>query len=346
MNRSRLLERFLRYVKVDTTAQEGADTYPSSPGQLVLGRLVADELRAMGLADVQHDSHGIVLATVPATVRRPVPTIAFCAHLDTSPETTGANVKPQVVENYQGGDLTLRGDSSRVIRVADNPELAQMIGKTLITSDGTTLLGGDDKAGVAVIVEAAQWLLEHPEIQHGPIRLVFTCDEEVGRGVDHLEPANVGAVVCYTLDGHGSSMIDVETFSADKATVRIEGVNIHPSIGKGHMTNAVRVAADFLQRLPRSTLSPETTEGRQGFFHPYEIEGGSRKWKSRFFCGILTRSVWQNLLASSIIRRQPALGSFLRRRSTCESRGNTGTWPRDWRRSLGRCRLPNGPWSD
>jgi tripeptide aminopeptidase len=274
MNEQRLLQRFLRYVQVDTTAREGVKTYPSSPGQITLGRMVADELRQAGIEDVVQDEHGIVMATLPTTVENGPPVIAFCAHLDTSPETSGAGVRPQVVANYGGGDLVLPGDPSRVISVAENPELALLIGRTLITSDGTTLLGADDKAGVAAIVEAAVWLAEHPEIRHGRVRLCFTCDEEVGRGVEHLELERLGAAVCYTLDGQGAGMIDVETFSADRANVTIRGVNIHPSIAKGRMTNALRVAANFLQRLPQSTLSPETSEGRQGFLHPYEIHGG------------------------------------------------------------------------
>jgi tripeptide aminopeptidase len=273
MNDERLLERFLRYVKIDTTAREGSETYPSSPGQLELGRLLVAELRAMGLADAGQDENGIVLATVPGTVRRPVPVIAFCAHLDTSPETTGAGVRPQVIRNYRGGDIDLPGDPDRVIRMADNPELEKLIGRTLITSDGTTLLGGDDKAGVAAIMEAAHWLVEHREVEHGDIRLLFTCDEEIGRGVDHIDLKEVGATVCYTLDGQGADAIDVETFSADGAVVTIHGVNIHPSIAKGRMTNAVRAAGYFLERLPRDKLSPETTEERQGFLHPTAISG-------------------------------------------------------------------------
>lgn len=274
MDAERLLERFLRYVRIDTTAREGVDTYPSSPGQLDLGRLLVEELHQMGVADARQTEHGIVLATIPATTNEPVPTIAFSAHMDTSPETSGANVQPQVVRNYPGGDLPLPGDPSRVIRVADNPELSQLLGKTLITTDGTTLLGADDKAGIAAIMEAAAWLIEHPTIVHGPVRLCFTCDEEIGRGVDHIDLAELGAVACYTLDGQGAGDLDVETFSADVAVVTIEGVNIHPSIAKGRMTNALRAAADFLDRLPQRTLSPETTKDREGFLHPYEIHGG------------------------------------------------------------------------
>ncbi|HUT08969.1 MAG TPA: peptidase T [Thermoguttaceae bacterium] len=274
MDRSRLLERFLRYVTIDTTAREGAQEYPSSPGQLELGRMLLDELRTIGIEDARQDEHGVVLATIPPTSDPPGPTIAFCAHLDTSPETPGLGVKPQVIENYAGGHIALPGDPSRVIRTDENPELDQLHGCTLITSDGTTLLGADDKAGVAVIVETAAWLAEHPEIPHGPVRICFTCDEEVGRGVDKLDLKQIGAAACYTLDGQGADTIDVETFSADLAVVTVHGVNIHPSIAKDRMTNAVRAAADFLQRLPRDRLSPETTEDRQGFLHPYEIGGG------------------------------------------------------------------------
>jgi tripeptide aminopeptidase len=274
MNRQRLLQRFLRYVRIDTTAQADAQVYPSSSGQIDLGRLLLAELQAMGLADAKQDQHGIVLASIRATVENTVPTIALCSHLDTSPETSGKDISPQVIENYPGGDLVLPGDINQVIRIADNPELPALQGRTIITSDGTTLLGADDKAGVAIIMETAQWLSEHREILHGPIRLCFTCDEEIGRGVDKLDLAEIGAAVCYTLDGHAGNEIDVETFSADLAVVTIRGVNIHPSIAKGRMTNAVRAAAAFCARLPRDRLTPEVTNGRQGFLHPYDIAGG------------------------------------------------------------------------
>lgn len=270
-----LLDRFCRYVRIDTTAIEGALSYPSSPGQWELGRLLVEELRALGVQQVEHDEHGIVLADLPPTPgRENAPAIALLAHLDTSPETTGKNVRPIVHRNYGGGDIVLPGDSSRVIRVAECPELEQMIGKTLVTTDGTTLLGGDDKAGVAVIMQAVAWLLSHPEVPRGPLRICFTCDEEIGRGVDHLHPVRLNAVAAYTLDGSGVGEIDCETFSADLAVITVRGVNIHPSIAKGKMVNAVRVAGEFVSRLPRTTLSPETTSDRQGFVHPYRIEGG------------------------------------------------------------------------
>jgi tripeptide aminopeptidase len=281
MNRQRLLRRFLRYVKVDTTARPDATVYPSSPGQMRLGRLLVRELQAMGVADARQDSHGIVLATVPGNVGDAAPVIAFCSHLDTSPETTGKGVKPQVIRRYPGGDIPLPGNQNLVIGTADNPELEGLVGRTLITTDGTTLLGADDKAGVAVIMETAGWLMEHPESRHGPVRICFTCDEEIGHGVDHLNLAEIGATVCYTLDGQGTDLIDVETFSADLATVTVHGVNIHPSIAKGRMTNALRAAADFVGRLPRDRLAPETTEDREGFLHPYEMAGGVGEVKVR-----------------------------------------------------------------
>jgi tripeptide aminopeptidase len=274
MNSARLLERFLRYVAVNTTADDTAETYPSSPGQLELGQMLATELSDLGLADARHDDHGLVLATLPANVEGRVPVVAWNAHLDTSPETSGANVRPQIMRAYPGGDIVLPGDPSQVIRVADNPELEQLRGATLITSDGTTLLGADDKAGVAIIMEAATYLQEHPEVPHGPLRILFTCDEEIGHGVDYVDLEQLGAHVCYTLDGAGANTIDVETFSADLATVTVRGVNIHPSIAKGRMVNAVRAAGLFLSRLPRETLAPEASDGRQGFLHPYMIQGG------------------------------------------------------------------------
>jgi tripeptide aminopeptidase len=269
-----LLDRFCRYVRVHTTADENSSTYPSTPGQLELGRMLVEELRAMGLRDAAQDKSGLVLATVPATVQHAPPCIAWNAHVDTSPETTGLNVKPQIHANYDGRDIVLPGDSSKVLRTADNPDLLALKGKTIITTDGTTLLGADDKAGLAVIMEAAAHLAAHPEIPHGPVRVLFTCDEEIGHGVDHVDLKQLGAHVAYTLDGSGAGEIDCETFSADLATVTVHGVNIHPSIGKGRMVNALRLAGMLLDRLPRTCLSPETTDGRDGFLHPYVIEGG------------------------------------------------------------------------
>jgi tripeptide aminopeptidase len=270
---NRLLDRFLRYVQIETTAREGASGYPSSPGQLELGLLLLGELKELGLADAKQSEYGIVVATLKPTIAGRAPIIAFNSHVDTSPETSGAGVKPQVIRDYRGGDLVLPGDPRQVIRVSENPDLERCHGHTLITTDGTTLLGGDDKAGIAVIMETVAHLIEHPEIPHGPIKVCFTCDEEVGHGVDHVDLKELGATVAYTLDGQGAGELDVETFSADLASVTIRGVNIHPAIAKGRMINAVRVAAHFIDLLPREGCSPETTSDREGFLHPYNVEG-------------------------------------------------------------------------
>ncbi|ADB16063.1 peptidase T [Pirellula staleyi DSM 6068] len=274
INSQRLLERFLRYVKIDTTADDSSTTFPSSPGQAVLSKLLAEELRQMGLTDVLVDEFEIVYATVPSNVKHQSPVLALNAHVDTSPETTGKNVNPQVIHHYTGVDLPLPANPEKVLRVSDNPELTALVGKTIITTDGTTLLGSDDKSGVAVIMELANYLVEHPEVPHGDIRLLFTCDEEIGQGVKHVNLERLAADVCYTLDGSGSGEIDVETFSADLATITVKGINIHPSIGKGRMVNAVRGAARFVELMPSDKLAPEVTEGRDGFMHPYTIEGG------------------------------------------------------------------------
>lgn len=272
IDRSRLLERFLTYVREGTSADPDSTAYPSSPGQKRLAERLADELRAMGAEDVEVDRHSLVWATIPATRAGTTPTVALVAHLDTSPEADGENVRPQVVESYAGGDISL--PSGEVIREAGCPALTRLRGKTLITTDGRTLLGGDDKAGVAIIMELAETLLTRPSLPHGRVRLLFTCDEEIGRGTDHIDLQKLDATVAYTLDGGGAGVIDVETFSADAMSVRFVGHNIHPAIAKGRMVNAIRAAADFVATLPRDECSPETTDDRQGFIHPHTVRGG------------------------------------------------------------------------
>ena len=269
-----LLDRFLRYVRIDTQADESSTSYPSTAKQLTLSNLLAEECRAIGLADVTCDEFGIVMASVPATVRHQVPVIAFLAHVDTSPEFTAVNVKPVIHQNYQGGDLVLSGDPSKVIRVSENPDLTRCHGHTLVTTDGTTLLGADDKSGIAVIMSAAAELVKKGSaLKHGVVRLCFTCDEEIGRGTDKVDLKKLGAEVAYTLDGAGTNEIDAETFSADGAVVTVKGINTHTSVAKGAMVNSIRILSAFLSRLPEAQLSPETTEGRQGFLHPYHVEG-------------------------------------------------------------------------
>ncbi|AMV21354.1 peptidase T [Planctomyces sp. SH-PL14] len=278
---STLLERFLRYVQIDTQSDETSSTSPSTAKQLVLSRMLADECRAMGLADVSCDERGIVMATVPSNVPHDAPMIVWNSHVDTSPEYSGTNVKPIVHRNYAGGDLVLPGDPTKILTVAENPSLKKLIGGTIITTDGTTLLGSDDKAGVAEIMSAAAHLMAHSEIPHGPVRVCFTVDEEIGRGIEGLDFQKLGGVCGYTLDSGGMGRIDYETFSADLAIVTVHGRNTHPSVGKGVLVNAIRLLSQFLDRLPREVLSPESTDGRDGFLHPYHIEGGVAQASAR-----------------------------------------------------------------
>lgn len=278
---STLLERFLRYVRIDTQSDETSATSPSTKKQLTLSQMLTDECRALGLMDISCDERGIVMATVPATVSHTAPMIVWNAHVDTSPEYSATNVNPVVHRDYPGGDIVLPGDPSKVLKVSEHPSLKGLVGATIITTDGTTLLGADDKAGVAEIMSAAAHLMAHPELPHGPIRVCFTVDEEIGRGIEGLDFEKLGGVCGYTLDSGGVGRIDSETFSADQAVVTVHGTNTHPSVGKGVMVNAVRILSDFLNRLPKETLSPESTEGREGFLHPYHVEGGVAKASAR-----------------------------------------------------------------
>ena len=276
-----VLDRFLRYVKVDTQSDENSDSYPSTQKQFDLCRMLVDECRELGLDDVSMSEFGVVTATVPANVDHDAPAIALIAHVDTSPEFSGSDVKPVLHENYDGSDIVLPGDPSRVVRVSENPALKTLVGGTVVTTDGTTLLGADDKAGVAAIMAAAARLMSEPSIPRGPIRLVFTCDEEIGRGVDKVDIPGLNAVCGYTLDGDGVGKVDCETFSADLAVVTVEGINTHPSEGKDAMVNSLRIISQFIARLPTDHLSPETTDGRDGFMHPYVLEGGVAKAVTR-----------------------------------------------------------------
>src|SRR3954471_10101040 len=266
-------ERFLRYVVIDTQSDPASPTCPSTEKQKNLGRLLVRELQAIGIRDAHLDEHGYVYATIPANTDKKVPVICFCSHMDTSPDCTGANVKPQIVKNYRGGDIVLPADPSQVIRAAEHPALAHQIGHDIITSDGTTLLGADNKAGLAEIMDAARFLIANPQIRHGTIKILFTPDEEIGRGVDKVDLAKLGADFAYTMDGETAGHIEDETFSADAAVVRITGVAAHPGFAKGKMEHAIKIAAAIVARLPRDTCSPETTEGKDGFLHPVGITG-------------------------------------------------------------------------
>jgi len=270
-------ERFLRYVVIDTQSDPVSPTCPSTEKQKNLGRLLASELQAIGLTDAHLDEHGYVYATIPANTDKKVPVICFCSHMDTSPDCTGANVKPQIARNYQGGDIVLPADPTQVIRAADHPALAGQIGHDIITTDGTTLLGADNKAGLAEIMDAARFLIQNPHIRHGTIKILFTPDEEIGRGVDRVDLKKLGADFAYTMDGESAGNIEDETFSADGATITIEGVSTHPGFAKGKMEHAMKIAAAIIDRLPRNTCSPETTEGKEGFLHPVGISGALEK---------------------------------------------------------------------
>jgi tripeptide aminopeptidase len=268
-----VLDRFLRYVRIDTQSDPESPTTPSTEKQKDLGRLLAQELRDLGIADAHLDPHGYVYATLPATTDKKVPVVCFCSHMDTSPDCSGKDVKPQIVRNYQGGDIVLPADSSQVIRFAEHPALAHQIGQDIVTSDGTTLLGADNKAGVAEIMDAVQVLLANPQIKHGPIKILFTPDEEIGRGVDKVDLKKLGADIAYTIDGESAGSIEDESFSADAATIHIQGVSAHPGMAKGKMEHAIKIAARIVDRLPQDTLTPEATEGREGFLHPVGIDG-------------------------------------------------------------------------
>ncbi len=266
-------ERFLRYVTIDTQSDPESLSSPSTEKQKDLGRVLAAELKAMGVEDAHLDEYGYVYATIPANTDKKVPVICFCSHMDTSPDVTGKDVKPQVVKNYRGGDITLPGDSSQVIRFAEHPALKNQIGNDIITTDGTTLLGADNKAGVAEIMDAAHFFINNPDVKHGTIKILFTPDEEIGRGVDNVDLKKLGADFGYTMDGESAGCVEDETFSADGATITINGVSAHPGYAKGKMEHAIKIAAAIIERLPKEGCSPETTSGKQGFLHPIGIEG-------------------------------------------------------------------------
>jgi tripeptide aminopeptidase len=286
--------RLLRYVRIDTRSDEESNTYPSTPGQLDLLRLLRDELEQVGLADVTMDKHGYVTGTLPPTVQHKVPTIAFFAHVDTAREVSGAGVSPQRVR-YEGGEIVL-GDSGQVIRPGESPELENHVGHELITTDGTTLLGADDKAGIAEIMAAVAYLVSQPEIPHGTVKVAFNPDEEVGRGVVHFPVGSFGAAAAYTVDGSTAGELQVETFSGAQVRMHIRGRAIHPGWAKGELVNAIKIAGEILSRLPQDGLAPETTEGREGYVHPVLVEGDSAEVELRF----IVRDFDDDLLAEHV----------------------------------------------
>jgi tripeptide aminopeptidase len=310
--RDAVLRRFLHYVTFDTQSDENSTTYPSTAKQLELLRFLKTELQELGLADATMDEHGYVFATIPATTKKKgVPVVGFIAHVDTSPEMSGTNVKPIVHKGYKGQDLVLPDDPTAVLKFKDNPHLAEQIGCDIVTASGTTLLGADNKSGVAEIVTAAEFLLRHPEIPHGPIRIGFTPDEEVGNGTKFFDVARFGASCAYTMDGETRGEIEMETFSADAMTITFQGFNTHPGYAKGKMINAIKVAADFISRLPKDELSPERTEGYEGYVHPYvvnaSVESTSVKLLIRDFKdpGLREKEASLEKLASEVVRDWP-----------------------------------------
>ncbi len=277
-----VVDRFLKYVKIDTQSDDEAPQFPTTQKQLDLSRVLVEELKEIGLADAHLDAHGYVYATLPSNTTKEVPVIGFIAHVDTSPAISGKNVKPIIHNNYNGEDIVLPGDTSKVIDVASNPELKEMKGYDIITTDGTTLLGADDKAGIAEIMDALTYLIAHPEVKHGTIKICFTPDEEVGRGTEHFDVAGFGAKYAYTIDGSCRGEVETETFSADAVVITIHGKNVHPGYAKNKMINSIRVASRFMETLPKNTLCPETTEGREGYVHCVAFNGSEEKTVLKF----------------------------------------------------------------
>ena len=286
-------ERFLRYVQIDTQSDPNSQTHPSTEKQKALSNLLAAELLAMGIEDAHADAYGYVYATIPSNSSREIPTICFCSHIDTAPDCSGTGVKPLLHQHYDGSDIVLPDDHSQVISTSKYPYLLKHINESIITASGKTLLGGDDKAGVSIIMDMANYLIQHPAIAHGTIRILFTPDEEVGRGTDKLDMKKLGADFGYTLDGGALGDFEDETFSADAAIITIQGVIAHPGEGKNKLVNALKIGGEILAALPKDGWSPETTSGREGFVHPVSFEGGSEKAVIEF----IVRDFDSNLLA-------------------------------------------------
>ncbi|MDZ4713747.1 MAG: peptidase T [bacterium] len=266
------VERFLKYVKIDTQSDHESLTHPTTEKQKDLGKVLVDELKGMGIKDAMLDEFGVIYATVPSNTNKLVPVLCFCSHMDTSPDVTGKDVNPVIHEKYSGGDIILPKDKTQIIKFSEHPQLKDQIGNDIITTDGTTLLGADNKAGVAEIMDAMNYLMTHPEVKHGKIRILFTPDEEVGKGVDKVDMKKLGADVGYTIDGADLGSIEDETFSADAVTIKIKGFNIHPGFAKDQMENAIKICSEIIAKLPKDSLSPETTQDKEGFVHPVSVK--------------------------------------------------------------------------
>jgi tripeptide aminopeptidase len=306
-----VVDRFLRYVKYDTQSAEDSKTYPSTEKQKELGRHLVEELKKLNLKDASIDQYGYVTATLTANIKRSVPVIGLLGHMDTSPEITGKDVKPQVHKNYRGGDIILPGDRTQVIRMSESPELERKIGDDIITSDGTTLLGADDKAGIAEVLDAVHYLVNHPEIEHGTVKVAFTPDEEVGTGVKYFDVKRFGAQYAYTMDGETLGEVENETFSADSARVTFGGVLFHPGYAKGKLVNSIKVTAAFLDKLPKDRDSPETTEKLDGYVHPNTIQGAVDSTTIKFIIrdftldGLKKKEESLKILAEQTVREYP-----------------------------------------
>lgn len=306
-----VLERFLKYVTIDTQSDPTSLTHPSTEKQRDLGNLLVAELHEMGITDAHLDEHCYVYATIPANTTKEVPVICFCSHMDTSPDSSGKNVKPLVHKNYQGQDLVLPDDPTQVIRMKDHPHLKEKKGHDIITASGTTLLGADNKAGVAEIMDAAHHLMTHPELKHGKIRILFTPDEEIGRGVDKVDIEKLGADFAYTIDGEQLGSLEDETFSADAVHLKIYGVNAHPGFAKGKLENALKIASDIIANLPKDRLSPETTEGREGFVHPTSMKAYNETAEINFIIRDFTTEQLENheaklkAIAEKVLKNYP-----------------------------------------
>lgn len=281
-NPNTLVERFIRYAKIDTQSDPHSSTIPSTEKQKNLSRLLVDELKAMGIQDAAMDEFGYVYASIPSNTSKSVPAICFCSHVDTSPESSGKDVNPLIHHNYDGGIIQLPKNSKVIIDPQEHPELKTKLGKDIITADGTTLLGADNKAGVAEIMQVADYFQSNPDAKHGPIKILFTPDEEIGRGADKVDLERLGADFGYTVDGEALGSFEDETFSADMVTIQIKGVNTHPGFAKDQMESALKAASEFIALLPKDSWSPETTEGREGFVHPYEMNGGVEQMELTF----------------------------------------------------------------
>ena len=306
-----ILDRFLTYVKIDTQSNAESLTVPSTAKQKNLGILLVEELQSLGVSDAAMDEKGYVYATITSNADKDIPVICFCAHMDTSPDCSGKDVRPVLHKNYNGSDIVLPDDTNQIIRTAEHPDLKNQIGNTVITASGNTLLGADNKSGIAAIMAAVEYWMKNPDVPHGKIRILFTPDEEIGRGVDHVDMDRLGADFGYTIDGEKKGSMEDETFSADMATIKISGVSTHPGFALGKLESAIKIAADIIASLPDDSLSPETTSGKEGFIHPTKIEAIAEKGEIKFILRDFTTEKLQSYkkmledITAEVIRKYP-----------------------------------------